>query len=91
MSAVMALTCKLLVSHLQPDEQDIGKSIKRKLGPTFGFLFGFLSSITLFLVSSVFFLLAVDVFYDFFYGVIGKIKVIKVKWVFHKKDLSLSF
>jgi hypothetical protein len=66
MAGLMALTCKLLVSHLKPDEIDISLSIKRKLGPAHGLAFGVLSSITVFLVSSVFFLLALDLFYDVF-------------------------
>lgn len=71
MAAFMALTCKLLVDQLNNEEKDIIESIKRKLGPTFSFLFGLLSSLTLFLVSSVFFLLAVDVFYDVFLELFG--------------------
>lgn len=71
MAGVMALTCKLFVDQLNNSEKDIGESIKRRLGPSFSFLFGLLSSITLFLVSSVFFLLAVDVFYDVFLELFG--------------------
>ncbi len=66
MAAMMSLTCKLLVDHLREDEIDIAQSIGRRLGPKYSIVFGFVSSFTLFLVSSVFFLLAVDIFYDVF-------------------------
>lgn len=73
MATIMSLTCKLLVDHLQPHEIDISQSIKRKLGPRFANAFGVMSSLTLFLVSSVFFLLAVDIFYDVFVELFGQI------------------
>ena len=72
MAAMMALTCKLFMQQLQKDEADSGLSIKRRLGPRFAFAFSLLSSATLFLVSSVFFLLAVDVLYDVFLELFGK-------------------
>lgn len=71
MAAIMSLTCKLLVDHLLPHELDIAVSIRRKLGPAFSTAFGLMSSATLFLVSSVFFLLAVDIFYDVFLELFG--------------------
>jgi hypothetical protein len=64
MAGVMALTCKLFIMHIQPHETDVSISIKRKLGPAFGASFAVMSSLTVFLVSSVFFLLASDLFYD---------------------------
>ena len=64
MAVVMALTCKLLMDQLERGENDSGMSIRRRLGPKFAIAFGFLSSLTLFLVSSVFFLLAADILYD---------------------------
>lgn len=67
----MALTCKLLVDQLNNEDKDIGEAIIRRLGPPFGLAFNFLSSLTLFLVSSVFFMLAVDVFYDVFLELFG--------------------
>lgn len=69
----MCLTCKLLVDNLLPHEIDIAQSIKRKLGPKYFLVFSFLSSFTLFLVSSIFFLLAVDIFYDVFVELFGNI------------------
>jgi hypothetical protein len=59
-----------------PHEIDISQSIKRKLGPTYASAFGVMSSITLFLVSSVFFLLAVDIFYDVFLEIFGTVALI---------------
>ena len=76
MSAIMAMTCKLLVDHLRHDEVDISQSIRRKLGPAFGLTFAVLSSITMILVSSVFFLLAVDLFYDVFLELFGSFRSI---------------
>lgn len=67
----MALTCKLLVDQLNNEDKDIGEAIIRKLGPPFGLAFNFLSALTLFLVSSVFFMLAVDTFYDVFLELFG--------------------
>lgn len=67
----MALTCKLLVDQLKNEDKDIGEAIIRRLGPPFGLAFNFLSSLTLFLVSSVFFMLAVDTFYDVFLELFG--------------------
>lgn len=71
MSAVMCLTCVLLVRNLRQDEIDISQSIKRRLGPNYSNAFGVMSSVTLFLVSSVFFLLAVDIFFDVFVELFG--------------------
>lgn len=101
MASIMSLTCKLLVAHLQPHEIDIAQSIKRKLGPKYSAAFGVMSSLTLFLVSSVFFLLAVDIFYDVFVELFGHVdfpeKVFKLILMFvfaalnYLKDLKLVF
>jgi hypothetical protein len=79
MAAILALTCKLLVGHLNIEEIDISQSIQRKLGPAFGKTFALLSSVTMVLVSSVFFLLAVDLFYDVFIELFGTHKFIQVR------------
>jgi amino acid permease len=63
MAGILCLTCKLLVMHLQPHEMDIGESIKRKMGPAFGITFTVICALEIFLVSSVYFLLASDLFY----------------------------
>ena len=71
MAAILGLTCKLLVDQLKPEENDISQSIRRKLGPIFGNSFALTSSILMVLVSSVFFLLAADLFCDVLYEFFG--------------------
>ena len=78
MAAVMALTCKLFIMHIQPHEAEVSISIKRKLGPAFGATFAILSALTVFLVSSIFFLLASDLLYDALEDIFGTDPFIQV-------------
>ena len=63
MAAILGLTCKLLVVHVQPHESDVSASIRRKLGPTFCTVFSVLCALEVFLVSAIYFLLASDLCY----------------------------
>jgi amino acid permease len=71
LSAILALTCKLLVSHVRLEEADVSESITRKLGPAFGTCFAVFSAVEGFLVASIYFLLASDLCYCALLSIIG--------------------